>query len=159
MPASGRRALSLAAGSILLSAGLLAGCASGDGTGPGADRADATATETTAPASPGPTDTPAGSPAAAEGTVSPSATVLTVSIADGKVNPNAERAVVSRGTTVRIQITSDAADAVHVHGYDEEIEVRAASPATLEFVADTTGRFEIETHETDKLVYELVVQP
>ncbi|MGW5361623.1 cupredoxin domain-containing protein [Actinopolymorpha pittospori] len=159
MPAPSRRALSVAAGSLLLTAGLLAGCASGDGTGPDTDRADATATGTTGPASPGPADTPTGSPDAEESTASPAATVLSVTIADGKVSPNAERAVVSRGSTVRIQVTSDAADAIHVHGYDKEVEVSAGTPASLEFVADTTGRFEIETHETDKLVYELVVQP
>ena len=157
MPASSRRALSVAAGSLLLAAGLFTGCASGDGTGPDTDRAGAT--ETTAPASPGPADRPTGSPDAEETTASPAATVLSVTIADGEVSPNAERAVVSRGSTVRIQITSDAADAIHVHGYDKEVKVSAGTPASLEFVADTTGRFEIETHETDKLVYELVVQP
>jgi heme/copper-type cytochrome/quinol oxidase subunit 2 len=84
---------------------------------------------------------------------------LDVVIADGEVTPNAERVEVGVGTSVILQIRSDVADEIHVHGYDEEIAVEPGKPATLEFGADETGRYEIETHESHKLVYQLVVTP
>jgi hypothetical protein len=85
--------------------------------------------------------------------------VLHVKIAAGKVTPNAESVKVPVGTKVRIDVTSDAADELHVHGYDKELEVKPKAPGALEFVADQTGRFEIEMHKTDTLVYQLEVTP
>ncbi len=84
---------------------------------------------------------------------------LDVVIADGKVSPNAERVEVKVGTTVILSVRSDVADELHVHGYDEELAVEPGTPATLEFAADEPGRFEVETHESDRLVYQLVVTP
>ncbi|MEQ7128878.1 hypothetical protein ABN034_30670 [Actinopolymorpha sp. B11F2] len=84
---------------------------------------------------------------------------LTVKIADGEVSPNAARVEVADGTPIEITVTSDVADRLHVHGYDEEVAVEPDKPGTLEFVADEAGRFEIELHDADRLVYQLVVLP
>ncbi|MGH8867011.1 MAG: hypothetical protein ACRDYU_03310 [Actinomycetes bacterium] len=68
------------------------------------------------------------------------------------------RVAVSQGDTVRIAVRSDASDGVHVHGYDEEIEVEPGKPATLDLTADQTGLFEVETHESGLLLFQLLVR-
>ena len=80
----------------------------------------------------------------------PTATVIEVSVANGQVSPSPDRRVeVARGDTVRIVITSDQPDEVHVHGYDLEEEIEAGRPTAVEFVADQPGSFEVELHEID----------
>ena len=48
-------------------------------------------------------------------------------------------------------------DEVHIHGYDKELPLTPGKPASVKFTADMKGTFEIETHESDKLVAKLVV--
>jgi hypothetical protein len=84
---------------------------------------------------------------------------LTAKIANGDVTPSAERVEVKVGTLVKITVTSDVEDELHVHGYDKKLTVVPSTPRTLTFLADQTGRFEIEFHKTDKLIYQLVVTP
>jgi hypothetical protein len=95
--------------------------------------------------------TPTGSASTQPSTLPTSTeTLIEVSVADGRVSPGPDRRVeVARGDSVRIVITSDHADEVHVHGYDLEAEVTADRPTTLEFVADQPGAFEVELHEID----------
>ena len=78
-------------------------------------------------------------------------------IANGKVSPSGASIKAKAGQTVRVTGTSDVADELHIHGYDKEIELTPGKPASLTFKADTKGTFEIETHETAKLVAKLVV--
>jgi hypothetical protein len=84
---------------------------------------------------------------------------LTAKIANGQVTPSAERVEVKVGTLVKITVTTDAEDELHVHGYDKRLTVVPSTPRTLTFLADQTGRFEIEFHKLDKLIYQLVVTP
>ena len=55
-------------------------------------------------------------------------------------------------------MSSDVDDEVHVHGYDIEREVSAGQSVTIEFTADQTGVFEVETHESDLLLLQLQMQ-
>jgi len=108
----------------------------------------------------GPT-TPTGSASTLPSTLPTSAeTLIEVSVADGRVSPSPDRRVeVTQGDNVRIVITSDQADEVHVHGYELEAEVDAGRPTTLEFVADQPGSFEVELHELDPgLLFTLLVR-
>lgn len=68
-----------------------------------------------------------------------------------------ERIAVPRGATVRIAVVLDAADEVHVHGYDVSVDVVPGVTATLEFVADIPGIFEVELEEAHSLLVELAV--
>jgi len=61
------------------------------------------------------------------------------------------------GQTVLVTAVSDAADEVHIHGYDKELPLTPGKPASVKFTADMKGTFEIETHESGKLVAKLVV--
>jgi hypothetical protein len=63
------------------------------------------------------------------------------------------------GDTVRFRVRSDAADEIHVHGYDITKEVAAGKTATVSFKASITGIFEIEFHGSGTQIGELKVEP
>lgn len=83
---------------------------------------------------------------------------ITVTITRRKVSPPPKRIDVARGTLVRVTVTSDTADDLHVHGYDLSTGLRAGVPATIEFHADRAGLFEVETHESDLVLFQLAVR-
>lgn len=84
--------------------------------------------------------------------------VVEVEIADGQVSTDDDRVEVRRGDTVRIVVTSDMDDEVHVHGVDQTAALVAGETATVEFTVDEAGLFEVETHEGDLLLFQLLVQ-
>lgn len=109
------------------------------------------------PASPSPA-TPSRSVSTVRPSASPAADVVVeVRIANGKVEPNVQTVKVRAGQKVMITMISDVADSIHVHGYDKTLEVKPNKPGSLTFTADVKGVFEIETHETAKLVAKLNV--
>jgi len=128
---------------------LAAGCGSDS---PGASQAAAT---------PSPSVTPllsvTPSPSVAPSTVA-SAKTITVRVAGGKATPKTGRVEVARGEQVRLVVTSDVADQVHVHSYDLVLRLRPGKPGTLTFTADKTGLFEVETHETGLILFQLLVR-
>ncbi|MDQ4129097.1 MAG: cupredoxin domain-containing protein [Actinomycetota bacterium] len=80
-----------------------------------------------------------------------------LAISGGTMSP--EEISVDEGERVNLQITSDAPLEFHLHGYDLEKEVEPGEPAELSFDATTTGRFEIENHDTESVLGALLVQP
>ena len=135
-----------------LTALLVAACASGDGA-----EGDPTGAASTPVTSSSPSEgLPAPSPTAS---ATPDAVVVTVTISGGKVSTPQARVDVPRGETVRLVVTSDVADELHVHGYDREAELKPGVPATVEFIADVAGSFEVETHESHLLLLQLLVRP
>lgn len=58
---------------------------------------------------------------------------------------------------VTINITSDAAGEVHVHGYDIRFETKAGQVVSQTFKADKTGEFDIEWESTRTHLAYLVV--
>lgn len=83
---------------------------------------------------------------------------ISVRISDGKVDGVPARVEVDRGTQVRIEVTSDRRDELHVHGYDKTLQLAPGSPATLQFLADVPGVFEVETHDGGLLLFQLLVR-
>jgi len=69
------------------------------------------------------------------------------------------RATVGEGETVLISVRSDAADEVHVHGYDLTSDVAPGEPARIRFVADLPGLFEVELEDSGRLLFQLEVTP
>ncbi|MFF1921097.1 hypothetical protein ACFVW8_11060 [Streptomyces sp. NPDC058221] len=100
-----------------------------------------------------PTTAPAPTPAEPD-----TGTTLEISVRDGKVSPAPGRAEIKKGRTVRLRVRSDRDDTLHVHGYDKEARLPAGRTVTLKFTADRTGLFEVETHESDLLLTQLVVR-
>jgi hypothetical protein len=84
--------------------------------------------------------------------------VISARIDGGKVEGVPAQVEVDHGTRVRIEVTSDRGDELHVHGYDKTVPLTAGSPAAVEFVADLPGVFEVETHDSGLLLFQLVVR-
>jgi len=140
---------------------VLAGC--GNDSGSGATPSTPTTAPTTAP-SDVPTNTPTpGKPNSStpSTTTDPSGdqadVTLAITVANGKVNPSGATVRVKAGQTVLVTAVSDAKDELHIHGYDKELELTPGKPAQVKFTADMKGTFEVETHESGKLVAKLVV--
>jgi hypothetical protein len=83
---------------------------------------------------------------------------VNVSVRDGKVAPKPHRVDVTQGATVRLQVTSDVDDVLHVHGFDVEEPLEAGHTTTVELTADQPGVFEVETHETELELLQLEVR-
>jgi uncharacterized protein YcfL len=67
---------------------------------------------------------------------------------------------VALGSTVTISILNESEDDdYHLHGYDVSSgEVPSGETATMEFVADEAGSFELESHNSGDLLMTLVVE-
>jgi hypothetical protein len=102
----------------------------------------------------------ASAPAAPPKAAAPSPQVLTVKyeIKGGKVTSGPDTLNAKLGEQVVIEVVSDSADELHVHGYDKESEVEAGTPAQVSFVANLAGVFDVELHKTDLKLAELRVQ-
>ena len=117
------------------------------------------------PPSTAPSTAPSTTPSVTPSVVpTPTATVSTadvtveVTIANGKISAGGHAVVKAKpGQKVRINGVSDVADSLHVHGYDKTLELRPGKPAFVEFTTSTKGIFEVETHESGKLVFKLQV--
>ncbi|MFF9349760.1 hypothetical protein [Streptomyces sp. NPDC014734] len=112
-----------------------------------------------ATASLAPGTAPAGNGSAAPRPATPRPdTALAIEISDSRVSPAPGRTDVRKGATVELRVRSDRDDTLHVHGYDKEARLPAGKTVTLTFTADRTGLFEVETHESDLLLTQLVVR-
>ena len=84
--------------------------------------------------------------------------VIDVTIADGKVTPAGEQVEAAVGQEIEVRVDSDAADELHVHSSPEhEFEIEPGDDQVFTFSIGQPGQVEIETHETDTVVAELVV--
>ncbi len=86
------------------------------------------------------------------------ATVLAVTVRGGSVVDGASRQRAAVGQPVTIRVTSDAADEVHVHGYNKTFEVAAGKTAETSFVANIPGVFEVEFEKSHKVLFTLEVR-
>lgn len=66
---------------------------------------------------------------------------------------------IAQGDEVRIEVTSDTAGSVHLHGYDKVLKLRPNTPAEISFKAERAGRFEAELEDISKTIFALEVQP
>jgi plastocyanin len=110
-----------------------------------------------AAASDGATAQPSATP---DGSTTPQASVheIEVEITSGTVDTAQDSVDVAVGDTVRVTVTSDVDDELHVHGVDRTAELAAGRPTTLEFTVDEPGVYEVETHESGLLLFQLLVR-
>ncbi|MEU9622268.1 MULTISPECIES: hypothetical protein [unclassified Streptomyces] len=85
-------------------------------------------------------------------------TTVEITVSHGRVGPAPGRTEIAKGRIIELRVRSDRADTLHVHGYDKEARLPAGKTVTLTFTADRTGLFEVETHESDLLLTQLVVR-
>jgi len=94
----------------------------------------------------------------------PEPEVTRIRVTGGEVAGGAQDIEVESGDVVRIVVTADAADEIHLHGYDIERTAAPGRPARFRFKANLEGAFEMESHVAedaglDPLVARLVVAP
>ena len=87
-----------------------------------------------------------------------------IHIRDGEVVGGPADIRAKKGDVVLFVVSSDAADDIHLHGYDVEKKAEPGKPARFKFTADVEGIFEIESHVAedagkDPLVGKLTVEP
>lgn len=114
----------------------LAGCASGGGE-PAAATPTASATPPAATTAPG--------------------VEAVFTVTGGARSAGPERVEVAAGEPVRLVVTSDTAEEVHVHGYDLTLPLEPGEEAVLEFTADLPGVYEVELHGSGGLLAQLRV--
>lgn len=138
-----RRALAVA---MFLTALVVAACGDDDPVQP---NGEASPTTSAPGAEPSPT-TPA---------PTPSLRTITVSV-EGGATANTDRTeTVRRGERIRIEVTADVTDEVHVHTYDVLADVAPGRPAVLELTADIPGVHEVELEESGLGLFDLRVEP
>jgi hypothetical protein len=82
----------------------------------------------------------------------------------GKPVDGIQRIEAKKGDTVRIVVSSDESDELHLHGYDIERAAAPGKPARFRFKANAEGVFELESHTAEDaglepLIARVVVQP
>jgi len=84
---------------------------------------------------------------------------VTVRTRDARPVDGIQELTVTKGETVRLVVTSNVPEEVHVHGYDLSKDVGPGKPARFRFRADLEGIFEIELEEAGEPIVELRVEP
>ena len=85
----------------------------------------------------------------------PKATRITIE--GGKLQGEPKSISVTTGDPVRIVVSSDAANKLHLHGFDIEKTAMPGKPARFSFDANIEGEFELESHTFEEAGQEPVV--
>ena len=85
------------------------------------------------------------------------ATTIEVGYAGGTITGGGKRSA-KLGQPVVIKVTSDIADEIHLHGYDKKADAGPGMVATITFVADKPGIFEVELEKKGLKLFELEVK-
>jgi hypothetical protein len=99
-----------------------------------------------------------GPPVAAE--VAGGTTTITVAVGTDDFTTSKGTRVVSipKGTDVTIELTDPNADQeYHLHGYDVEVAAAKGATGKIQFVADQTGQFDVESHDTETVLLVIVI--
>lgn len=86
-------------------------------------------------------------------------TVVEITIKDGKVTPQGGRVEVAAGKRVRLLVTSDADEEIHVHSDPEHTyEVTAGGSIDKAFTIDRPGQVAVEAHGLGVTIVQFVVR-
>ena len=85
--------------------------------------------------------------------------VPTIVVEDGKPIGGIADLTFEAGEQVRFRVKSDAAEEIHVHGYDIAKEVEAGGTVEFDFLADIEGLFEAELEHLGVQIAELRIEP
>jgi hypothetical protein len=84
---------------------------------------------------------------------------IRITVVGGRPQGGIRRASVRKGRQVLMRVTADVNDHVHLHGYDLMVDVAPGNPATIRFVADVPGRFEVELEDSGVQIADFEVRP
>ncbi len=87
-----------------------------------------------------------------------------IEIRGGEVVGGPKTIKVTKGDRVRIVVSTNQEDDLHLHGYDIEKTAKPGQPARFKFKANAEGEFELESHTAEHaglepLVATLIVEP
>ena len=82
-----------------------------------------------------------------------------IRVLGGEPTGGVEDIDVSKGERVEIDVTADAADEAHLHGYDITKELVPGRTAKFRFEADIEGVFELELHNSGGQLAKITVKP
>jgi FtsP/CotA-like multicopper oxidase with cupredoxin domain len=117
---------------------------------PGDDDDKQGSSETTQTQAPTGTETETETDTTAEQPAEPAAPPVTrINVKGGVIDGDVKSIEVAKGDTVRIVVTSDVDDEIHLHGYDIEKEAGPGKPARFKFKATLEGAFELESHAAE----------
>jgi hypothetical protein len=105
--------------------------------------------------------TPSTSASSEDGGSSGTEVDVEVTVVGDTVTTASDRVDAEVGQTVRITVTSDHAEEVHVHGFDLSVDLEAGEPGEIEFeVTDDPGPglYEVELEESGLLLFQLEVR-
>jgi FtsP/CotA-like multicopper oxidase with cupredoxin domain len=115
-----------------------------------------------APAPPPATAVVPAPPAAAPAAVAPTPVPLPwieIVVTQGRRVSGPEVIRLTQGDTLRLRVSSDQHDELHLHGYDRALPLHPGQPAELELLLDRSGRFEFELHHAHTDLGALEVLP
>jgi hypothetical protein len=97
-------------------------------------------------------------------TVPPKPKITRIRLRGGEVVGGPAAVKVTKGDIVRIVVSGDATDEIHLHGYDIYKALAPGKPARFVFTAQVEGIFELESHAAedagrDPLIGKLTVEP
>jgi heme/copper-type cytochrome/quinol oxidase subunit 2 len=90
--------------------------------------------------------------------------VTRITIEGGRVQGEPKSISVEKGDPVRIVVSSDAPNKLHLHGFDIDKTAMPGKPARFSFKANIEGEFELESHTAEDagqepLVARVLVEP
>ena len=126
----------------------------GDDEDPAPPRGSTTTAEQTEAGGPPTTETKAEAPP-----IPPEPEFTRIRIQGGQPVGGEAKVSVERGEMIRLAVSSDVDDEVHVHGYDLSKPVGPGAPVRFSFKADIEGIFEVELEQRAVPIAELEVTP
>jgi hypothetical protein len=81
-----------------------------------------------------------------------------IRVTGNRVEPPASRVEVNAGEPLRLTVTSDVDNELHIHGVNITRTVRAGQPLTVEFVTQQAGTYEVELHNPELLLLKYVAR-
>ena len=118
----------------------------------GASTTQATTQTVTTPATTGVETAPPPPPA-------PPVQTIRIVVRGGSIVGGLQHITAPKGRRVRMLVSADVQDEVHLHGYDLVRNVAAGRPADIRFRATITGRFEVELEDREFQIAEIEVRP
>jgi cupredoxin-like protein len=85
--------------------------------------------------------------------------VTRIEIKNGRAVGGIKKIVVQKDQPIRIVVSVDKPQPVHLHGYSIEKEIKPGKPATYSFRAKNEGAYEMESHASNQKVAILRVEP
>jgi hypothetical protein len=83
--------------------------------------------------------------------------VVSITAVNGRPVAGIKQVTVKKGRLVRLVIRTNVGSELHLHGYDIEKTPRKGVPTLMQFVANLTGRFDLELHDPDAVLARLKV--